>query len=257
VVFRFSGCEPILSGGPAGAVGAGFELARCTVTGQGWRMGCLNEGLDPTAKNDRGTSSARLNQSMSRSPSLRTATKEADNPSNRTPHIKPAQATHETLESRPEPIAEAVQGATQSIKDKEEPLRVTAGVGSTVLLVDDDAAVRQMMQTALERGGYTVLSADSESLATWLWRRNKQAIDLLISDMLIPPGSTGLSLAKQFQVEKPDLKVIFVSGFGSEIGDGDTAFLRRAPYLQKPFDAERLLYAVEYCFGRVRPFDAA
>jgi FixJ family two-component response regulator len=64
--------------------------------------------------------------------------------------------------------------------------------------------------------------------------------------MLIPHRTTGLDLAKRLKRQKPALKVVFTSGFGKEIGNGDL-FFESASFLQKPYSNDALLQVISKC----------
>jgi DNA-binding NtrC family response regulator len=124
--------------------------------------------------------------------------------------------------------------------------------GETILLVEDDPHVRELVRDILRRGGFNVLAADSECQALWLWTRNWRQIDLLVTDMLIPHCSSGTELAKKLQNSKAGLPVVYISGFGREIGDEDRAFFQKSPFLQKPLDPSALIEAVTNCLATAR-----
>ena len=106
--------------------------------------------------------------------------------------------------------------------------------GHTILLVEDDTVAREWTRDLLRRSGYQVLTADSEKEASTIWQKHAGRIDLLLTDVMIPNQTTGVELARRFRATKPQLKVVYISGFGREIGHGDTSFLSEAPYLLKP-----------------------
>ena len=116
----------------------------------------------------------------------------------------------------------------------------------TILLVEDDFAVRDLASEILCRSGYLVLPADSERQALKAWKQFGKQIDLLLTDVLIPCRCTGADLARKFQRTKPKLRVIFMSGFGPEICAGDPA-LASGWFLPKPFSAAGLLRIVSKC----------
>jgi len=122
----------------------------------------------------------------------------------------------------------------------------------TILLVEDDPAIRELTQLVLRRSGFKVLVADSDVQAQWIWSRQRDQIDLLLTDMLIPNQTTGMELAKRFQRERPHLPVVYMSGFGKEIGEGDTAYLQRAPFLQKPCSPGDLVEAVAFSLAMAK-----
>jgi two-component system cell cycle sensor histidine kinase/response regulator CckA len=122
----------------------------------------------------------------------------------------------------------------------------------TILLVEDDPAMRELTRDILRRNGFTVLTADSDCQALWLWSRHAHQINLLVTDLMIPNRTTGVELAKKLLRERPDLPVLYVSGFGREIGEGDTAFLRKSPFLQKPYSPSALIQTVFDCLDQDR-----
>ena len=114
----------------------------------------------------------------------------------------------------------------------------------TILLVEDDPQARELIRNLLRRDGYQVLTADSESQALWVWERQAHTIDLLLTDVMIPSCATGIQLAKRLRQQRPSLQVICISGFGRDIGSGDTNFVTQFPFLQKPCSARLLLETV-------------
>jgi DNA-binding NtrC family response regulator len=127
----------------------------------------------------------------------------------------------------------------------------TPQVTRTLLLVEDDAEVREITRAILRKYGYVVLTAESECQALWLWERHQIEIELLIADMMIPNCATGLALAKRLCAQKPGLKVLITSGFSREIGGEETSFLARTPFLQKPYSAQALMDSVTRCLKGV------
>ena len=118
----------------------------------------------------------------------------------------------------------------------------------TILLVEDDFEVRDFACELLSRSGYFVLPADSERQALNAWKQFGKRIDLLLTDVMIPCRCTGADLARKFQRSKPNLRVIFMSGFGPEICAGDPA-LASGWFLPKPFSPAALLRIVSKCLS--------
>ncbi len=112
------------------------------------------------------------------------------------------------------------------------------------MLVEDDPQVRELARTILRSFGYHVLTADTAAQAVWVWERHQNHIVLMITDMMIPNCATGAELARKFQSEKPELRVLFTSGFGPEIGEDDTIFRDKSLFLQKPFTPTALMRMV-------------
>ena len=118
----------------------------------------------------------------------------------------------------------------------------------TILLVEDDAAIREVVREILCHASYQVLTAESEAQALEVWDRFGRRIDLLLTDVMIPYRTTGLALAKKLKGSRPELKVVYMSGFGREIGCGDPA-LATCPFLKKPFTPEELIVVVAATLG--------
>ena len=119
----------------------------------------------------------------------------------------------------------------------------------TVLLVEDEYAVRLITRRVLEGHGYKVWEARTAPEALELWSVHSPEIALLLSDVVMPEGVTGRELAEQLQAAKPALKVILMSGYSAgEIGQ-DTEFIRRrgSYFLRKPCPSRLLLETVRRC----------
>ena len=113
-----------------------------------------------------------------------------------------------------------------------------------VLLVEDEEAVRTATRRFLERFGYRVLEAMSGPSALALWKENPHGIDLLLTDMVLPGGMTGLDLAEKLKARQPTLKVILCSGYNSELIAERSDRAIGAIYLAKPFTADALSAAI-------------
>ena len=125
------------------------------------------------------------------------------------------------------------------------PVNLAAGT-ETVLLVEDEPSVRDLCQRALEHFGYTVLKADSAGPAQKIWAESHSKIDLLLTDMVMPGGMSGLELAEALHQEKPGLKVIIMSGYSAQlIGTDITA--KSFAFLQKPFLPKIMAEKVRAC----------
>lgn len=117
----------------------------------------------------------------------------------------------------------------------------------TILLAEDEAAVRTLMCKLLRNHGYLVHAAGNGGEALTLWRQHRGEVDLLITDMIMPGGVGGRELAAQLLADQPDLRVIYCSGYTDEALGADVP-LRRAPnFLEKPFDVQEFLGRVRRC----------
>jgi CheY-like chemotaxis protein len=117
------------------------------------------------------------------------------------------------------------------------------GGNESILVVEDEVAVRALVVRILGAQGYRVQSAPSGAEALELWRQQAGAFDLLLTDLIMPGGVSGAQLAEQLQTEQPGLRVIYMSGYrGGSTGGG-----LGANFLQKPFDPAHLAIAVRTC----------
>jgi PAS domain S-box-containing protein len=139
--------------------------------------------------------------------------------------------------------AHTMGGQAKSTRKKQEEVR---GGTETILLVEDEPAVRAITMRVLEGYGYKVLEAGSAKEANVQWARHKQEISLLLTDIIMPEAVTGRELAERLKTERPGLKVIFMSGYSAEAADPGTDFLKknRSRFLQKPCPTRQLLEAI-------------
>lgn len=123
------------------------------------------------------------------------------------------------------------------------------GGAETILLVEDNEQVRSLAKRILENFGYKVCEAVSGKAALEVWESRRGAIDLIITDIIMPDRITARELAEKLLAEKPALKIIFTSGQNPEIAGKDTSFFRKhtAWFLPKPYSYHRLLQLVRQC----------
>jgi two-component system cell cycle sensor histidine kinase/response regulator CckA len=114
----------------------------------------------------------------------------------------------------------------------------------TVLLVEDEAPVREMVRLCLRSKGYCVLEAANGVEALALWQQQSSQIDLLFTDMRMPEGINGMELAERLKAEKSTLKVIISSGYSLEISQHGAPADRAITFLPKPYPLETLAKAV-------------
>jgi CheY-like chemotaxis protein len=117
----------------------------------------------------------------------------------------------------------------------------------TVLVVEDEAPVRELVCSVLTALGYQILEAATGMKALEVWRQHKDKIDLLLTDIVMPDGMTGRDLAEKVQAEKASLKVIYTSGYSSDIVGKDFVLREGLNYLQKPFVPQKLARVVRKC----------
>jgi PAS domain S-box len=121
------------------------------------------------------------------------------------------------------------------------------GKGETILVVEDEVAVRELACSALEKRGYQVLKASNGPEAVTIWERATTPVDLLLTDMIMPCGMSGGELAKVLQGKNPKLKVLYTSGYSPEILKKDSIFIHGINFLPKPYDFATLVKAVRVC----------
>jgi two-component system cell cycle sensor histidine kinase/response regulator CckA len=139
-----------------------------------------------------------------------------------------AKLTSDTGDSTP-PASEPVQGGVE-----------------TILVVEDEPVLREMVCEILRQYDYQVIEAGSGVEALRVWDEFEGEVDLLLTDMVMPEGMTGRELAVQLKKRKPELRVIYSSGYspdsnGRDLGQNDTVFLA------KPYLPPQLARTVRHC----------
>jgi CheY-like chemotaxis protein len=123
------------------------------------------------------------------------------------------------------------------------PRGATLGGTETVLLVEDEAAVRAVARQSLERHGYTVLEAASGEAALDLAQRYAGRIHLLLTDVVMP-GMSGRALALRFAALRPEMHTIYMSGYTDEAIARHGVLEPGVTYVQKPFSPDALVRRV-------------
>jgi len=121
--------------------------------------------------------------------------------------------------------------------------------GEVILVVEDEPNVRRTVSKALRALGYQVHEAENGQKAMSLWQQQGSKVDLLLTDMVMPEGMTGLELAEQLQKAKPSLKVIVSSGYSSEVFQAGGIKQPGIWYLPKPYEAKTLAETLRACLG--------
>jgi two-component system cell cycle sensor histidine kinase/response regulator CckA len=133
--------------------------------------------------------------------------------------------------------------SARQLVEKIDPPTVRGG-HETILVVEDEGTLRALTCNALERYGYRVLEARSGAAALEVWRDHHESIDLLLTDLVMPEGVSGRELAERVRVEKPQLKVVYMSGYPGDVA-GKTLHLREGVnFLQKPYSPLKLAQIV-------------
>jgi len=114
------------------------------------------------------------------------------------------------------------------------------GNRATILVAEDDPALRQFLLSVLETNGYRVLGAESGAEAMEIQAKEAGRIDLLLTDWVMP-GIDGLELAHRFRNERPDAEVLLTTGYANLFSaDREAPF----PVIEKPFTVDSLLAEV-------------
>jgi PAS domain S-box-containing protein len=120
---------------------------------------------------------------------------------------------------------------------------------STVLVVEDEESLRDLISESLSRHGYRVLAAPNGANALELARAHRCHVQLLLTDVVLP-GIGGPILAEQLASEQPGLKVLYMSGYSDFHAFGSGSLPPGARLLQKPFTKEELLQEVARVLAR-------
>lgn len=162
------------------------------------------------------------------------------------------QSAFDALSSLPPPPARSLVPSSNSGDS------ISAWHGTeTILVVEDQVAVRAVAKTILQYLGYRVVTAESGAAALELWPSHRAKVDLLLTDVVMPQGVDGRELAARLRSEKPDLRVVLMSGFGAEAEGPEIKLPSDFMYVSKPFDPAALGKAVRESLdrGRVRTRD--
>jgi len=129
------------------------------------------------------------------------------------------------------------------------PKKERAG-SETILLVEDQTAVRELVCTALEGHGYKVIAAESPKQALATLEDPAVSIDLLLTD-LVMPAMSGRLLAAQAAVKQPSIRILYISGYSEEVIAQQDAGGERIDCLEKPFTPSEVAAAVRRTLDKV------
>ncbi len=117
----------------------------------------------------------------------------------------------------------------------------------TILVVEDERDLREIVTRTLNLNGYRVFQAVDGHNALQIWAEYKKEIDLVFTDIIMPGGLNGRELADRLWSEKPELKVIFSSGYGADALGKNFKLDPQLNYLQKPYLPQTLSRVVRRC----------
>lgn len=133
--------------------------------------------------------------------------------------------------------------ASQAERLEETSFACPMGNGEGILLAEDDPAARTSTARILREGGYLVFEAAGVAEALDVFEREAPAIDLLLSDMVLPDG-TGLQLVDQLLLRDEELRVLVSSGYADSRSQWGVVSERALPFVRKPYTLPELLRAV-------------
>jgi DNA-binding NtrC family response regulator len=121
--------------------------------------------------------------------------------------------------------------------------------GETVLLVEDDDAIRELAGRVLRTSGYEVVQARNGRDALTIEAGHRGDVHLLLTDVMMPELN-GPDLAQRLVVRRPAMKVLYMSGFGYHLAVASKLVGRQTGFVQKPFTPEMLSLAVRDLLDR-------
>jgi PAS domain S-box-containing protein len=115
-----------------------------------------------------------------------------------------------------------------------------SGGNETILVVEDEPKLRASVINMLSRLGYNVLEAHDGANALEVWKQQRDVIHLLLTDLVMPGGINGKELGERLLKENPKLKVIYASGYSTDVAARDFPLEEGVNFLSKPFQAQKL-----------------
>ena len=134
------------------------------------------------------------------------------------------------------PIATTPSSSTTEIT-RRQPL---AAGNEIILLVEDELPLRSFVSELLQRCGYSVLEAGSGPAAWEIWKQDKDKIQLLLTDVIMPENINGIELGRRLLAEKPSLKVIHMSGYTGNLEGRQSQLVEGVNFIRKPFKPEAI-----------------
>jgi two-component system cell cycle sensor histidine kinase/response regulator CckA len=145
--------------------------------------------------------------------------------------------------------------APQVAVEAASPPQVRGGQ-ETVLVVEDESVLRELVREVLTAQGYSLLEAEDGVAALNVWEIHRDKVDLLLTDIAMPRGVSGRDLAERLRKEAPQLPVIFSSGYSLEMIERNDDAVRGATYLSKPYRPAQLAKAVREALDAAQERDA-
>lgn len=143
------------------------------------------------------------------------------------------------------PLASEPAGAVEPAAAEQARYRGT----ECILLVEDEPEVRRLASEMLSRLGYRVLEASSGAEAIRIWRDRRESVNLLLTDIIMPRMS-GRELAETLQASRPNLAVLYMSGYADDVIARHGVLDSSTALVQKPFTADTLARKVRAALDR-------
>jgi CheY-like chemotaxis protein len=127
-------------------------------------------------------------------------------------------------------------------------LTISLNTSRAVLVVDDSVAIRSIVVDILRQHGYTVYEAESGDTALTEWQSHKDEIGVVLSDVVMPGGIDGITLARHLRKRSPNLSIVLLSSHINE----DTQWVTEEAnfsFLPKPFESTQLVETVRSILG--------
>jgi CheY-like chemotaxis protein len=121
--------------------------------------------------------------------------------------------------------------------------------GTTVLVVEDNDMVREVLVTGLTTDGANVIAASQPEQALRVLTEHPEVIDVLVTDVVMP-GMSGRELADKVRAERPGMRVVFMSGYTADEVIHEGVLEDQVEFLQKPFALEHLTERLMQVLGR-------
>ncbi len=113
--------------------------------------------------------------------------------------------------------------------------------GEHIMVVDDEGSLRKLVARKLKRQGFEVIEAEDGPHAETTWSEHASEVDLLLTDLRMPNGFSGLELARRLQRKRPDLKVLFMTGYSDDLHEKGGELEENLDYVCKPFGLDALM----------------
>ena len=120
---------------------------------------------------------------------------------------------------------------------------------ATILLVEDETALRELVRQYLQMRNFGVLTAKNGSEGVEVFRQHARKIQLVISDLLMP-GMNGFECMERILALEPNVRFLFISGFPEQIVERHRASFERCEFLPKPFRLDQLVDKVTRLLSR-------